>query len=133
VNRVFVDTSAILALLVSEDRNHHSALEKFNRLRAENKILVCNSYILVETYAIVGRRMGLDAVTAFRDKFAPLLSITWVDEELHEAGLDRFLAAKKRQLSLVDAVSFIQMMRQNIQFAFSFDAHFSEQEFFQNW
>ena len=95
--------------------------------------MVCNSYILVETYAIIGRRIGLDAVTEFRDKFAPLLSTTWVDEELHEAGLDRLSAEKKRQLSLVDAVSFVQMMRQNIQFAFSFDAHFSEQEFLQIW
>ncbi len=124
MNRVFIDTSAVLALLVAGDKNHAEAVEKFDKLKSEKRLLVCNSYILLETYALIGRRIGPKAVTAFRNHFAPLLLVTWTDEALHEAGLDLLSKEPIRELSLVDAVSFVQMEQQNIKSVFSFDKHF---------
>jgi predicted nucleic acid-binding protein len=121
---VFVDTSAILALLISQDRNHEEAVARFNKLKSENRPLVCNSYILLETYALLGRRIGLEAVVAFRINFAPLLRVMWVDESLHEAGLNLLARQHLRDFSLVDAVSFVQIEQQNLKSAFSFDRHF---------
>ncbi|MDJ0761998.1 MAG: PIN domain-containing protein [Myxococcota bacterium] len=125
MSRVFVDTSAILALLVANDENHDDAVHKFDALRLEKAELVTNSYVLVETYALLGRRFGASAVRRFRNNFAPLLNVTWVDEEMHEAGLDLLADQSKRRLSLVDAVSFAQMNAQRIDRAFAFDRHFS--------
>lgn len=129
MSRVFVDTSAILALLVPSDVQHPAALTGFEKLRARDSSLVTSSYVLVETYALLSRRFGLDAVRSFREDFAPLLDVTWVDGELHDAGLDHQLAAGSRSLSLVDATSMVLLRRLRIDEIYSFDRHFTEAGF----
>jgi predicted nucleic acid-binding protein len=129
VSAVFVDTSALLALLNAEDENHDRAEHAFAGLRTRQAALVSTSYVLVETYALLARRLGLEAVRSFRTDFAPLIEIVWIDEALHHAGLDLLLERRKRQLSLVDAVSFITMRERNLAEAFAFDPHFEEEEF----
>jgi len=101
----------------------------FATLRGRHASLESTSFVLVETYALVGRRLGLDAVRSFRADFAPLIEVVWVDEALHDAGLDLLLERRKRQLSLVDAVSFVTMRRRNLDEAFAFDPHFAQEGF----
>jgi len=129
MSRVFVDTSALLALLVPTDGNHAAAKEAFDRLQAEVADLVTTSYVLVETYALLGRRFGSDAVRAFRASFAPLLRVVWIDHELHERALDRLLADSVRGSSLVDAASFVVARAQRIQHAWAYDRHFTDAGF----
>jgi predicted nucleic acid-binding protein len=85
--------------------------------------------VLVETYALAGRRLGPAAVRAFRADFAPLVDVIWVDEALHEAGLDVLVARNRRQLSLVDAVSFAAMRQRGLHEVFALDPHFAEEGF----
>jgi predicted nucleic acid-binding protein len=129
VNAVFVDTSGLLALLNPKDDNHPGAKAAFARLRVRQAPLVSTSFVLVETYALLGRRFGLDAVKSFREDFAPLIEVVWVDEPLHEAGLNMLLNRRTRRLSLVDAVSFVTMRQQKIEDAFAFDPHFEQEGF----
>ena len=131
MNRVFVDTSAILALLVLSDAAHENAVEAFRKLEAHRSKLITSSYVLVETYALLTRRIGLEAVRTFRDDFAPLLEAVWVDEVLHEKGLDRLLTSRSTRLSLVDAVSFEIMRAQGIDDAFAYDGDFAKAGFTQ--
>ena len=93
-------------MLSSADRSHAQARVVFNRLAATENALTTTSYVLVETYALVTRRLGLEAARAVREKIAPLLDVLWVAESLHERGLDRFIHRGSRSFSLVDAVSF---------------------------
>lgn len=129
MNAVFGDTSAFVALLNQTDENHDRADRAFATLRARKAPIVSTSYVLVETYALVGRRLGLDAVRSFRADFAPLIDVVWVDETLHDAGLDLLLGRRKRLLSLVDAVSFATMRQANVSEAFAFDPHFEQEGF----
>jgi uncharacterized protein len=129
VNAVFADTSGLFALLSTTDDNHSRAKRAFGNLRARQALLVSTSYVLVETYALVGRRLGLDAVRSFRADFAPLIDVVWVDETLHNAGLDLLLGRRRRLLSLVDAVSFIVMRQRSVAEAFAFDPHFEQEGF----
>jgi predicted nucleic acid-binding protein len=129
VNVVFADTSGLLALLIASDEHHARAERAFATLRTRRAPLVSTSYVLVETYALVGRRLGFEAVRSFRADFAPLLDITWVDATLHEAGLDLLLDRGKWRLSLVDAVSFIAMRQRDIAEAFAFDEDFEQEGF----
>ena len=126
---VFADTSGLLALLNDRDEHHAAAARAFRRLQGQQAPLVCTSYVLVEIYALVGRRMGVDAVRAFRADFAPLLEVVWVDATLHEAGLDLLLKQRRRQLSLVDAISFVVMTQRRLDEAFAFDPHFEQEGF----
>lgn len=84
--------------------------------------------MLVEAVALAHARGGLDPVRRMRDEMYPLLTITWVDAELHRAALDATLAGS-RHVSLVDHTSFILMRRRNIRRAFSFDDHFAQAGF----
>jgi uncharacterized protein len=129
MSQVFVDTSALYALLVRSDDRHGDARRAFARLMADEAVLVTSSYVLVETYALLGRRIGLDAVAAFRDDFAPLLDVAWVDPATHDAALDGLLDRGSRNLSLVDLVSFVVMRRRGINEAFAFDRHFEGEGF----
>lgn len=129
MNAVFADTSGLLALLNATDDNHARAERAFATLRARQASLVSTSFVLVETYALVGRRLGLDAVRSFRADFAPLIEVVWVDEALHDASLDLLLERRKRLLSLVDAVSFVTMRLRNVAEAFAFDPHFEQEGF----
>lgn len=124
MSRVFVDTSAVLALLVETDAAHVEARRAFARLEAERAALLTSSYVLVEIYALLGRRFGLELVQRFRDGFAPLLEVVWVDRELHERGLDLLLEEGARDLSLVDAASFVIARERGVARAFAFDRHY---------
>ncbi len=125
----FVDTSALLAVLHAGDANHSGAARRWRRLVEADERLVTTSYVLVETLALLQHRFGLAAVGDFQDAVAPLLATVWVDAELHAEGVAGLLTARRRELSLVDCVSFACMRRQEIARAFHFDRHFTEQGF----
>ena len=129
MTRAFLDTSAVLALMNPKDEQHGRARGAFDRLATQRAALLTTSLVLVEIYALLGRRLGLAAVRAFRSDLAPLAETMWVDEPTFESGLDLPLARKKRDLSLVDAVSFLVMRQRGIEHAFAFDSHFEEEGF----
>lgn len=129
MNRVFVDTSAMFALLIAGDRAHRQARDAFARLSAHESALVTTSYVLVETCVLLGQRVGLDAIAEFRKRFAPLLEVVWVDAALHERGLDALIADGRADLSIVDAVSFIVARQQQVDAVFAFDRHFEDAGF----
>lgn len=126
---VFVDTSALLALLDADDANHARAEEVFVGLRAGDETLVCSNYVLIETFALVQHRFGIDAARIFQESFFPLLAVEWVDEDIHLAGVTGVLTAARRKLSLVNCVSFSLMRKLGVRKAFTFDRHFDEQGF----
>ncbi|MBM4320563.1 MAG: PIN domain-containing protein [Deltaproteobacteria bacterium] len=121
---VYVDTSAIFALLVASDESHRQARNVFARLAAESAPLLTTSYVLVETYALLGRRVGTEAVRAFREHIAPLCTVVWVGSELHDRALDQLLRRAQHDLSLVDLVSFEVIRERAIDRVFAFDRHF---------
>ncbi len=124
-----MDTSAAYALLVASDANHQRARSVFEQLQARGAPLVTTSYVLVETYALLHSRVGLAAVTAFRNDVQPLMEVSWVDEGLHERGLGRLLARGQGGLSLVDAVSFELIRDEGLEEAFVYDRHFEGEGF----
>lgn len=129
MSTVLVDTSALLALLVPTDVHHRRAQRAFTRLAAAEARLMTTSYTLVECYALIGRRLGLDALSRFRADFAPLLDVVWIGSEEHERGLDLLEESRSAKLSLVDAVSFVVARAQGVEQVFAFDPHFTKAGF----
>ncbi|HWR89420.1 MAG TPA: PIN domain-containing protein [Dissulfurispiraceae bacterium] len=127
--RVFIDTSAFFALLDADDANHKEAKESWSNVLIPENVLVTTNYVLVETFALVQHRLGMDAVRAFDMDVAPLLNIEWVTPAMHRSGISALLAASRRRLSLVDCISFEVMRNLGIENAFVFDPHFEEHGF----
>ncbi len=126
---VLVDTSAFYAILDADDQNHERAKALWVELVTQRVPLLCNNYILVETFALVQHRLGIEAVRALQEDVLPVVSVHWVDEGSHRAGVAGLLTAARRQLSLVDCVTFAMMRDLGIQTAFTFDPRFSAQGF----
>ncbi len=126
---VFLDTSAIYALLVPEDEEHERSRAILKSLDETHVEFVSSSFVLQESAALLQSRIGVSAVRLFQEKVFPVLEIEWVTKDLYERAMTALFAAAKRQVSLTDWTSFEVMRKRRIQTAFAFDGHFEEQGF----
>jgi len=128
--RTFVDTSALYALLDEDDDNHRAAAQWLSGPGADlAETLVTHAYVVVESAALVHRRLGHHAVRVLFDAFLPALSIVFVDETLHTRAVSAYLAAVRRRPSFVDWVSFQLMRDGDLDRAFAFDRDFATEGF----
>jgi predicted nucleic acid-binding protein len=126
---VFVDTSALYAVLDADDQNHQPAKQTWMDLITQEADLVSANYVLLETFALVQHRLGMDAARTLQEDVVPMMRIEWVTEAHHGIGVTALLTASIRKLSLVDCIAFEIMRRQGIKTAFAFDRHFLQQGF----
>jgi uncharacterized protein len=125
---ILVDTSALFALLDADDLNHTVAADVFGRFDRRDR-LVTHNYMVAEACALAQRRLGATSAVVLLERTIPLIEITWVTLDLHEAAVAAFVAAASRSISFVDRVSFELMRREGISAAFTFDADFSRAGF----
>ena len=126
---LFIDTSALYALLDGDEPRHSDVVAAWRSVTDSERILFTSNYVLVETFALVQRRLGLEAVHGFADAFVPLLQPVWVDEELHAAAVASLFTAARRRLSLVDCASFELMRRLGLTDVLALDTDFARQGF----
>jgi predicted nucleic acid-binding protein len=98
----------------------------FAALRREQE-LITHNYVVVETTALVERRLGHEAVRDLHTHLLEPIEITWVDREAHALAVSALVAA--RGVSFVDRVSFQVMRKRGIDAAFAFDRDFAAQGF----
>jgi uncharacterized protein len=126
---ILVDTSALLALLSSNDPGHEAATAWFEGpARSEHERLLTHSYVMLESAALVRARLGGEAVLSLFERILPLIEPLFVDEALHRTALAPHLA-NPRGPSLVDRVSFQVMRDLGIRTAFAFDRDFVREGF----
>lgn len=125
---VLVDTSAFLAVLDVDDGSHDRAVDGWSRLlegmRFRELRGVTHYGVVVESSALVQRRLGMAALRELHDGLIATLRLEWVDEALHARAETAMLAAGHRRVSLVDWTSFELMKATGIQHALAFDADF---------
>lgn len=126
---LFVDTSALLAIIDGDQAGHHEVARVWHRLLDSERTLFTSNYVLVETFALVQRRLGIGAVRDVANVLLPFLQTLWVDEGVHAAALASLFAAGRRQLSLVDCASFELMRRSGLNDALALDRDFTMQGF----
>jgi uncharacterized protein len=124
---VFVDTSAVFALLDAGDSNHERALRATESLLGEE--LVTHSYVVVELVSLVRRRLGADAAARLIDDILPALEIADVDASLRSRALAAFRAAAGSDVSLVDRTSFEFMRQRGIRRVWAVDSDFATEGF----
>jgi predicted nucleic acid-binding protein len=127
---IFIDTSALFSIIDGTDLNHFEGSKIFSEITDSNNNFVTSNYILLESSALIQRRLGFDALIDFSENLIPIFDdIVWVDNNLHFQGLLKLKFEKRRDLSLVDCISFEIMKIKKIQKVFAFDKHFSEKGF----
>ncbi len=96
--KVFVDTSAIYAYLSKTDDFHQEAVEKFKKCLDNEWELWIISEVLIETLALIWRRMGKDKAKEAGKWIFENFRIYWVIGDEFKETLEK---ANKDKLSFV--------------------------------
>lgn len=128
--KTFVDTSALYALLDADDDEHAPAARWFaGPGTSPTEVLVTHNYVVVESAALVHHRLGVAAVRDLFDALLPALTVSYVDDALHQRASAAYLAGLGRRVSFVDRVSFQVVRDLELDRAFAFDRDFATEGF----
>lgn len=121
---VFVDTSAIAALLNSKDFNHEQAKNVLENLKSQNASLLITNYIRVETHALLLHKAGYELAVKFLDSRS--FFIEWADREDENMAIKIIKQYNDKSFSLTDSISFAVIQRLGITDVFAYDRHFEQ-------
>ena len=124
---VFVDTSALYALLDEGDAHHAEASDVLRRLVGTE--LVTHAYVVVEISGLVGRRLPWPASERLIDGILPVIDVEPVAADLHIGAMAAYRTSGSARASLVDHVSFALMRSRGIGRAFAYDDDFAREGF----
>jgi predicted nucleic acid-binding protein len=117
-------------LLDDADDRFNDAFRWLDEVVTErNESLLTHNYIVVETIAVIQRRLGADATRAYIDHLLPVCEIRFVGESLHQRATAAYLAGLDLHFSFVDRMSFELMRSEGIGRAFAFDPDFAREGF----
>ena len=125
---VFIDTSAIAAVMNRTDQYHKEAVRIYKEIIVNDYSAVLTNFIIAETHALIlntthNISLGLEWLmeAAYKDFTVVRPS---KNEELEAVNL--LAMYKDKQWSLVDAISFTIMEKLSIPYYFSFDEDFRQ-------
>jgi predicted nucleic acid-binding protein len=127
---VFVDTSAIAALLWAPDEHHEEAVQTWAGLRARGARPTTTSLVIAETVALVQSRAGFDRSVEAGDRLlGAAFEVVWVDRSIADDAWAIYRRYNDQVLSFCDCASFVVMRRQGLDPAFSYDDDFMKMGF----
>lgn len=124
--RVMIDTSAFYALLSTGDEFHVQARHTYDDLIDHEDDLWTTSYVLVETTALMHRRLGFPTLEVFADSIKGIVQVFWVESSVHNEAWRRFAENRGAGLGFVDWTTAVATRRLRAQ-VFTFDQAFGRQ------
>jgi len=130
VRRVFIDTSAYVALTDRSDQFHAAAVESLQRLLDLHLSQVTTNLVLAETYTCIRRKLGHAAAVRFgagihRLRVTPEFRVVYIDATLDEEAWRIFSRYADQDFSYVDCTSFAWLRRHSEVEVFAFDDDFA--------
>jgi uncharacterized protein len=126
--KLFVDTSAWLALNDRNDQYHNEATAGIVTVKREKIELITSDYVVDESITIIRYRVSHNAAVIFGDSLMKSTIVRVVgiaDDERFKAWLV-FKKYGDKELSFTDCTSFVLMKKLRLQKAFAFDNHFRQ-------
>ena len=128
MSRVFIDTSAFVALRNSGEREHEAARGALEDLVAQRVPMFTSSYVFSETYTALLVRVGRREAIAWgrQMRAGTAIEIVTIDDELADEAWQLLEEREDKMWSHVDATSFALLDRERSTAAFAFDRHFEQ-------
>jgi len=129
LSRVFVDTSAWVALADADARRHPQAKSHYLGLLREKVRLYTSNYVLAETYTRVRydgshlKALRFHEMMIQAEKLG-LVQVMWVDQSAHQAAWEIFEKYADQILSFTDCTSFVLAKQAQVDHVFAFDDDF---------
>ena len=98
------------------------------KIRSEGLPLLTHNYVLVESAAVLQRRLGLTSALSFLAE-SRTFTVHWITPEDHAEAVDLLERRGRRNLSLVDCMSFVVMKQYGITTALAYDSDFQAEGF----
>ncbi len=129
MRRVFVDTSAFVALRNRSEAEHASARRALSGLTEQKVPLVTTNLIFSETFTALLVRVGHGEALEWGRHFrsSRFIDVIRVDEAIEDDAWSLLERHDDKRWSHVDATSFATMARYGITEALTFDRHFAQQ------
>jgi len=129
--RVFVDTSAYVALASKKDTYHTEALAIMKALTGGHAALLTTNFVIAETHATVLRYAGARVARFYLQEITTSEAVDIIRAEAmdEQKAKDIIYRYADKDFSLVDAISFAVMERLGISRVFAFDQHFAQYGF----
>lgn len=129
--RLFLDTSAFVAIEDLDDANHKRAVEFREKIRRGNtpfRTLYTSNYVVDETLTLLRFHCGHHVAVTFRRTLetSKLVRVLWITEALEKTAWNIFEKRSDKEYSFTDCTSFALMDAEAIRNAFTFDEHFSQ-------
>jgi predicted nucleic acid-binding protein len=128
--RVFVDTSASVALVSATDAFYSAASQGMRDMAEARVTFFTTNFIVAETHALVLRKIDrVAALQVLRELDAGSTALIRVSDQDERRGRSILEQYEDKDFSLTDAISFAVMERLALAVAFTFDRHFAQYGF----
>ncbi len=127
----YVDTSALIAIISSRERDHKAAVDHFSALARAGGKLVMGRPVLTEFLDGVVKRIGKGTAIAQLDRIERS-SVYRVEPDLdedHAKARTYFLRHHDHEIDMTDSLSFAIAERLGIKEVFTFDSDFTTHGF----
>lgn len=123
--KIFVDANVFVALANKNDSTHQRANRLLARLEKENPKFFTSSDVVKEAATIISQRVAHKSAVSFLNEIEiGDITVIFVDFDLNKKGLQKFEEQASKNISCVDAISFIIIDQFNMDYAFTFDSDF---------
>lgn len=128
MRRVFVDTSAFVALRNRSEHEHVRARAVLATLVADGAHLFTSNYVFSETYTALLIRVGRSEAIEWGRRFrtGQAIELIRVDESIEDEAWTILSTHQDKDWSYVDATCFALIDREHADAAFAFDRHFAQ-------
>ena len=128
--KVFIDTSAFVALLVDKETDHKKVAKKYHDYRQKRVILFTSDYILDELFTRLLYYQQVD-IKKYIQKLKESISkgeitVLRIDEALFEKALEVFLKFSDHKVSFTDATSYVLLRDFSLDEIFTMDDDFKK-------
>ena len=128
---LFLDTSYVIALSVTNDRHHGQALRLAEQIEEKHVRLVTTRAILLEIGNALSKERYRPAAVKLIEALEndPSAEIVPLSEELFSRAFQLYKGRTDKEWGLTDCLSFVRMKREGMTEALTADDHFRQAGF----
>lgn len=127
-DRIFVDTSFVIALINQKDQHYRQAESLSSKF--ENSQLITTDAVLLEIGNALAKDFRKEAIKILKIlRSSKKVEVVKIDQTLFEQGLEIYEKYDDKPWGLVDCISFVVMQETGITEVLTFDGDFAQAGF----